>query len=219
MMPYALAYTLSRCLQHSVVADGATKHFPSAATRLLNQRCITRSLGCGLAQAVHKYTSSATVLHDVNNNSRFRYGFYANRIQEINKIQHNWNNNYGGQIRRHIGSSSSSGHHGGHHRGSRGRGKKLNEFGHNYTQVGGPIDTSVCGLSENEIHNLIRARSECRRNREFRQANKIHAELQQHGVFIRDEAKAWRAEGIIFPNGAQCKEYQNYEQSSKDGGL
>ena len=34
-------------------------------------------------------SSSATVLHDANNNSRFCYGFYANRIQEINKIQHN----------------------------------------------------------------------------------------------------------------------------------
>ena len=76
---------LSRCLQHSSfrrIADGTTKHSLSA-TRLLNQLCITRSLGGGLAQEVHKYyASSATVLHDVNNNSRFRYGFYANRIRK-----------------------------------------------------------------------------------------------------------------------------------------
>ena len=194
--------TLSRCLlQHSsfsissVVADGTTKHFPSAATRLLNQRCITRSLG------------GATVLHDVNNNSRFRYGFYANRIQEINKIQHNWNNNYGGQIRRHVGSSS---FHGEHHRGSRGRGKKLNEFGHDYTKIGGAIDKSVCTLSETEINNLIRARNEFIRKREFHQANKIHDELRQHGVVIRDEAKAWRADGVSsFPIELSARNTKN----------
>ena len=101
-------------------------------------------------------------------------------------------------VRRHFGSSSSSGHHGAHHRGNRGRGGsrggKLNEFGHNYTKIGGPIDTSVCGLSENEINNLIRARSECRRKLDFEGADKILEELRQHGVVIHDEAKAWRAD-------------------------
>ena len=67
-----------------------------------------------------------------------------------------------------------------------------------YVQVGGPIDTSVCHLSEIEINNLIRARSECRGNRDFEGADKILDELQQHGVFISDDAKIWRADGKVY---------------------
>ena len=117
-------------------------------------------------------------------------------------------------VRRHVGSSSSSGHHGAHHRGNRGRGEsrggKLNEFGHDYNQVGGPINTSVCTLSETEIHNIIRARSECRRKRDFQGADKILDELQQHGVVIRDEAKAWRADGMSsFPRERSARNTKN----------
>ena len=137
------------------------------------------------------------------------------------------NNNFG-QTLRHFGSRSSSGNkHGTGTRGrggklnelamnilklepkhnqvggpidtgTRGRGGNLNEFGHHYTKIGGPIDTSVCGLSETEINNLIRARMECKMKRDFQRADKIQAELQQHGVFIRDQANAWRADGKVY---------------------
>ena len=43
--------------------------------------------------------------------------------------------------------------------------------GHDYTQIGGPIDKSICDLSETEIHNLIAARNDCRRARNFRRAD------------------------------------------------
>ena len=45
--------------------------------------------------------------------------------------------------------------------------------GHDYTQIGGPIDKSICDLSETEIHNLIAARNECRRSCNFRRADMI----------------------------------------------
>ena len=65
---------------------------------------------------------------------------------------------------------------------------------HDYVQIGGAI-RSTCDLSETEIHNLIRSRQECRRKREFQGADKIQEELQQNGVAIHDDAKAWRADG------------------------
>ena len=61
------------------------------------------------------------------------------------------NNNFG-QTLRHFGSTSSGNNHG---TGTRGRGRKLNKFGRDYNKIGGPIDTSICGLSETEINNLI----------------------------------------------------------------
>ena len=69
------------------------------------------------------------------------------------------------------------------------------EFGHDYTQVGKPINKSVCDLSLTEIHNLICDRIQCKRNGDFQGADKIQEELKRHGVAIHDDAKAWRADG------------------------
>lgn len=77
----------------------------------------------------------------------------------------------------------------------RGRERQFNEFGHDYSQVGGPIDTSVCTLSENEIHSMIRERMECKFARDFRVADQIEQELTQAGVNVHDGFKEWRADG------------------------
>ena len=63
-----------------------------------------------------------------------------------------------------------------------------------YDKIGGPIDTSVCGLSENEINNLIRTRMQCRSQRDYEGADKIRDELEQNGISINDDAKVWRAD-------------------------
>ena len=109
------------------------------------------------------------------------------------------NNNF--RQLRHLSSSTSHGGHNTRHehrdRGDRrGRGPKLNEFGHDYTQIGGPINPSACRLNEVQINNLIRGRMQSRRIRNFNQADKIKEELTQSGVFIDDKAKVWRADGI-----------------------
>ena len=70
--------------------------------------------------------------------------------------------------------SSASGGRGGGGRGQGGQQQRaLNKFGHDYTQIGGPIDKSVCKLSEAKIHNLIHTRIQSRRNRDYEKANRI----------------------------------------------
>ena len=88
--------------------------------------------------------------------------------------------------------SSSSGSY------SQGRGQHSNNSGCGYTQIGGPIDRSICDLSETEIHNLIAARTQCKRSRDFQRADMIFDELKQSGVFINDRIKAWRADGKSY---------------------
>lgn len=79
--------------------------------------------------------------------------------------------------------------------GMRGR-KPANEFGHDYTQVGGKIDAYRCKLTEEEIHGLIRERMECRMARGFHKADTILGELHDNGVDIDDKTKKWRADGV-----------------------
>jgi hypothetical protein len=87
-------------------------------------------------------------------------------------------------------------------RGGRGRGggrgqqreNKFNEFGHDYSQLG-QIDTSVCTLSEDEIHSMIRERMKCKFARDFRTADQIEQDLMNAGVEVHDGFKEWRADG------------------------
>lgn len=76
----------------------------------------------------------------------------------------------------------------------------LNKVGHNYKQIGGPIDASKCDLSETEIHNLIRDRVKCRRARDFERSDSIRDELFTCGVYINDHSKSWRGDGKFFVN-------------------
>ena len=144
-----------------------------------HQRCIifmSRSFGGVevMHHKVHKY-SSASVLK-VNDNSQQSNCYIFSTNDRI--IRNDWSAINFRQIR-YLGTS-----------------KKLNEFGHEYTQIGGPINASVLqSISEIEIHSLIKTRSECRNNRDYQQADKIRNKLQQHGVIVSDRGKVWRADG------------------------
>jgi len=72
---------------------------------------------------------------------------------------------------------------------------QLNEYGHEYNQIGGAIDKSICKLSEIEINSMIRTRMQCRIKRDYQQADMILKQLEQCGVAISDDAKLWRADG------------------------
>ncbi|KAL3771369.1 hypothetical protein ACHAWU_004642 [Discostella pseudostelligera] len=75
------------------------------------------------------------------------------------------------------------------------RENKFNEHGHDYSQVGGPINPSTCSLTESEIHDRIRSRMECKFARDFNTADRIEYELRQAGVLVHDGFKEWRADG------------------------
>jgi len=101
-----------------------------------------------------------------------------------------------GQIRKFSTSSGSYDVHGrGRFHGKRGGRKQLNEYGHDYTKVGGAIDKSICTLTETEINNMIRTRMQCRIKRDYQRADKIKEALEGCGVALRDDAKLWRADG------------------------
>ncbi|KAL9184059.1 hypothetical protein ACHAXT_002145 [Thalassiosira profunda] len=73
-----------------------------------------------------------------------------------------------------------------------------NEHGHNYTQVGGPVDPSVCALSLSDIHSRLRERVRCQRARDFGGANAVEDELKAAGVNFDNNAKLWRADGRSY---------------------
>jgi len=70
---------------------------------------------------------------------------------------------------------------------------QLNEHGHDYTQVGDDLDSSICIRSPNEIHALLRKRMHCKLSRDFEQADNILDELETIGVQVNDKVKQWRA--------------------------
>lgn len=75
------------------------------------------------------------------------------------------------------------------------RGETPKAVGHDYIRIGDPTDPSICHLEEDEIHKLIRERVQCRRARDFQQADEIRERLRQNGVDIDDKSKKWRADG------------------------
>lgn len=58
----------------------------------------------------------------------------------------------------------------------------------------GPIHPK-CRLTENQIHILISKRQRCKRHRQYDDADKILAALNQCGVFLHDKRGEWRADG------------------------
>ena len=91
------------------------------------------------------------------------------------------------------------------------RGLVLNESGHDYTQAGGEIDASVCTLSEEEIHELIKERMQYRSVQKYQPADMILKELEECGVHVEDQEKLWRADGQSF----EQEESANRVQSPK----
>jgi len=93
---------------------------------------------------------------------------------------------------------------------------ELNEFGHDYTQIGGPIDTYLCTLSETEIHERIRTRMHHKLKREYEQADRIQEELKQCGVIL-DRNRMWRADGSnSFPQ-TQLGRSRSVKSSNRGG--
>lgn len=93
------------------------------------------------------------------------------------------------------GSGDRIGRGGGGRGGGARRENNFNEHGHDYSQVGGPINPSTCSLTESEIHDRIRSRMECKFARDFNTADSIEYELRQAGVLVHDGFKEWRADG------------------------
>lgn len=79
--------------------------------------------------------------------------------------------------------------------------RKATQFGrngHDYTQIGGDIDESVCSLRLHEIHRLIAKRLGHKLMREYDKADEIQATLYKNGVKIHDKLRQWRADGGTF---------------------
>ncbi len=83
----------------------------------------------------------------------------------------------------------------------RGRERRFNEHGHDYSMVGGPVNPASCKLSEVEIHDLIRERMECKFARDFNSADRIERDLRMAGVIVDDGSKEWRADGEEMSRG------------------
>ena len=84
-----------------------------------------------------------------------------------------------------------------------------NKFGHYYTQIGGPI---TCEFTEEQVHNLLASRMQCKMNQEFTRADEIQDELKEAGVYVNDIRQVWRADGKNFfprkaalPNMRECQ--------------
>jgi len=67
--------------------------------------------------------------------------------------------------------------------------------GHDYLQVGEPLDPTHCPLTEDEINALLADRLRAKMSRDFDHADSVKAQLEDAGVFVHDGLKAWRADG------------------------
>ena len=74
----------------------------------------------------------------------------------------------------------------------------LNEHGHDYTRAGGPVTPASCSISELEIHDLIRTRTQFRKSHDFCNADRIWGVLRRAGVFVDDATTQWRADGLAI---------------------
>ena len=71
-----------------------------------------------------------------------------------------------------------------------------NQYGHDYIQVGGPVNPATCRLREAEIHDMIRKRMEYKIRKDYKSADKMYNILQQAGVFVHNPTGQWRADGL-----------------------
>lgn len=58
----------------------------------------------------------------------------------------------------------------------------------------GPISES-CRFTEEQINRFLQKRRECQRSRQFDKADQILTGLNQHGVYVHDKRREWRADG------------------------
>ena len=69
-------------------------------------------------------------------------------------------------------------------------------YDYSYASEAGPIITT---MPVEQIKASLRERLACRFNRDFVTADRIRGELQAVGVYIEDDNRLWRGDGIPFP--------------------
>jgi hypothetical protein len=85
--------------------------------------------------------------------------------------------------------------------GNRGPKKQISfgPTGHDYEQTGGPIDSTICPLGEDEINAMIAERLQHKLARRFNEADELQRQLYEvNNVFVHDGQKQWRADGVRF---------------------
>jgi cysteinyl-tRNA synthetase len=76
--------------------------------------------------------------------------------------------------------------------------RQFGRNGHDYVQIGGEIDESMCSLKLHEIHSFLSKRLEYKLLKRYDKADEIQSILYENGVKIHDRLKQWRADGGIF---------------------
>jgi hypothetical protein len=77
----------------------------------------------------------------------------------------------------------------------------MNEYGHFYTRIGGPVKPTSCKLSEEQINDLLRERLTYQIAKDVSSANRIWCELKAAGVIVDNYSKEWRADGEPWKGG------------------
>mmetsp|Transcript_15097 Transcript_15097/g.36970 ORF Transcript_15097/g.36970 Transcript_15097/m.36970 type:complete len:539 (-) Transcript_15097:6-1622(-) len=86
--------------------------------------------------------------------------------------------------------------------GTRGRPKRdFGPNGHDYN-LAADAGPNTSTLSDQEIHQMLAERLECKLNRDYPTADGIQDELRNAGVAINDKRKLWRADGAMFDDSA-----------------
>ena len=75
---------------------------------------------------------------------------------------------------------------------------KTNKKLKGYEQVGGPIDRTLCKISEEEIKSLLKERTAARRQQNFQKADLLLQKMKMNNIYVDDKLKEWRADGIPF---------------------
>lgn len=111
-------------------------------------------------------------------------------------------------------SGSGGGGRGGRGGGGRGRGSRsssstrtnikkqpLGPNGHDYQQSMESIEINSSMFTEPDIHTLLAKRLQAKFDRDFQTADAIQMELINGGVYIQDDLREWRADGVPYENG------------------
>ena len=128
------------------------------------------------------------------------YQSYSNR--------HGQNGRYGGDRGQNGRYGRDRGQNGryGRDRSTPSRRRDFGPKGHDYRQGGGPIDTSRCTITTDQVDQLIAERLKFKMARNFKEADAIQDALRGQGIFINDGFKEWRGDG------------EDWDQSSRGRG-
>lgn len=77
----------------------------------------------------------------------------------------------------------------------------LGPNGHDYQQSTDSIEVNNSMFTESDIHTLLAKRLQAKFDRDFNTADDIQMELINGGVYIQDDLREWRADGVPYENG------------------